>query len=659
MNNMLLDEYTDSFLESLKALKDKINQQKLSVQEKGHHGMGLHVRPLVGGNHGGGGGGGGGGGARMEQDATPKTGGLAVNGGEGIHPSILAALNSDNPPGGPRLQNARAGMGDLKLDNYMEDLVGLTGIAANKGSSLEKIKDALPKRAREEGEQFSPTPELRDLQKGGSALEWLYVNDNGEIDFSPERKKLHDQIVAYFVNGVIPSKNPTVIKMGGGTAAGKSSSIKEQKITTGGLSFDEIKPNGPKEKTSTVAINPDDVKAFMPEFIDMAKRRDPQAAAYVHEESSYIARRIKAAAMEAGANLLDDGVGNGSVAKIAKEIDGYRAAGYGVVGNYITVPALEAIRRSKGRYDHGDEIVDFNGETIKENGKPVKVHRFVPNSIILSSHANVANMALEVAPLFDSFRLVDNSDLGSVPKGRAAGLRVLAKSEEKGGPVIVAKSAADMNLDSGVQLQYKDGKAVVTKDQSPYLMAFARRAEVSKVGGQVLGPGKFDQFIAEIAKFTPGENSTGGTLPTKDFTAPIAASVLGSLFPESFNVSKKLIVKDGQLQFSDRDLTQSQINLAQRVTGKARQTWDAMLATDNAGTTGALLADYTNSRAVRAGMPAATPRFLREASTSESSATGEKSGARTFSTRKHLNVRTARIGDSPRDINVYGEFVIR
>lgn len=207
---------------------------------------------------------------------------------------------------------------------------------------------------------------------GGSAEQYLVKNADGSWGFTAERQALHDQIVNDALAGVPVSENPTYHVMGGGPAAGKSTMIER-----GGADV----PTGKQ----AVQVNPDDVKTHIPEY--NAMRGDPAAASFAHEESSYVAKRIQAAAFERGHDVVLDGTGDSSEKSINGKISTARAAGYRVVGNYATVPTDVAVERA--------------------NARGAKTGRYVPESVIRGTHSAVSQIFPKIAGNFDEVKLWD------------------------------------------------------------------------------------------------------------------------------------------------------------------------------------------------------------------------------------------------------------
>ena len=210
----------------------------------------------------------------------------------------------------------------------------------------------------------------------GSAGPHLIKNEQGQWEFTQERQALHDKIVSDAVDGVPTSANPTYYVMGGGPAAGKSSMLATGQV------------NVPQGKQAT-QVNADDVKTQLPEYKSMSSAGDLNAAAFSHEESSYLSKRIQSAGMERGTDVVLDGTGDSTAKSIGGKVDSARAQGYKVVGNYATVPTDVAIARA--------------------NDRGRKTGRYVPETVIRQTHAGVSSVFPQVAGKFDEINLFDTT----------------------------------------------------------------------------------------------------------------------------------------------------------------------------------------------------------------------------------------------------------
>jgi predicted ABC-type ATPase len=201
---------------------------------------------------------------------------------------------------------------------------------------------------------------------------------NGE--YTPERKKLHAQIVADIVasaGDTPPGEKPTVIIMGGGSAAGKST-LRDHLILPGMAQLG-YKP---------AIVDCDDVKEKIPEFKDFKRQDRSTAALRVHEESSDIASAATDQLVKAGKSFIMDGTMK-NAGKYKRRIEQFRKAGYEVQIIIADAPLHEAFRRANARAD----------ETGRE----------VPLDIIRESHAAVPRSLEELKGLVDDFAVFDTT----------------------------------------------------------------------------------------------------------------------------------------------------------------------------------------------------------------------------------------------------------
>jgi predicted ABC-type ATPase len=212
--------------------------------------------------------------------------------------------------------------------------------------------------------------ELRDLLDGdGSAAAHILQGADGQYRFTPQRAKLHAEIIEDTLKGAEPQANPRYNVMGGGPASGKSSM---EKAT-------------PELAKNAVLVNADEFKLALPEYAEMGTK----AAAHTHEESSYLVARATEESFARRLNVTLDGTGDASVAKLRGKIEAARDAGYTVHGHYISIPTDEAVDRAMAR--------------------AAKTGRLVPEKTIRDTHRKVSAVLPEVLDDFDSVVLWDNT----------------------------------------------------------------------------------------------------------------------------------------------------------------------------------------------------------------------------------------------------------
>lgn len=172
----------------------------------------------------------------------------------------------------------------------------------------------------------------------------------------------------------MPKGTRTVYMTGGGPASGK---------TTGLL-------NNPKagipDKHNAAHINPDDSKAVLPEFREGVKNDDKNAANYVHEESSYMAKEATTSSLQAGHDVVYDTTGDSGIEKLSGKVQVMRDSGAKhIVAHYATLDVDEAVKRSDARYEKAK--MEFK----KGKGPPP---RYVAHEYLRSQHDDVNRTAL-------------------------------------------------------------------------------------------------------------------------------------------------------------------------------------------------------------------------------------------------------------------------
>jgi predicted ABC-type ATPase len=218
----------------------------------------------------------------------------------------------------------------------------------------------------------------------------LRSSGGGRI-YTPERKLLHDQIIDSLLRERMPVENnkgememhpnpagqelkptgktPTALFLAGGSASGKTSA----------LGLEENKDVTPQ---SAVHVDPDEIKALIPEYVALVNEGDKFAAAAVHEESSDIAKRLLVEAMGRGLNVVRDGTGDSPGPKFANQIREMKRAGYEVHAFYVNAPIDVAVARSISRAQ--------------------KTGRYVPIPEVRAQHKNVSARFVEhIQPLVE------------------------------------------------------------------------------------------------------------------------------------------------------------------------------------------------------------------------------------------------------------------
>jgi predicted ABC-type ATPase len=232
---------------------------------------------------------------------------------------------------------------------------------------------------------------------------------DGHGHYTPERQALHQAIVNHYLQGTTPVNNPQAIVFGGGTASGKSTVAKAEKLG----------------EDNTVHVDADQIKTHLPEYKEGLVRGDANAAAISHEESSDISKMLMQRALSDKRNVLLDGTGNSSITSLEKKVVAMRNAGHEVVGRYVTVPTEVALTRAMERGN--------------------KTGRYVPETVIRGIHSSVSNifpLAVEKG-FFDRAELHDTSTAGKATKVMSSVGKKITVHNEKLWNSFLAKSAFD------------------------------------------------------------------------------------------------------------------------------------------------------------------------------------------------------------------------
>ena len=277
------------------------------------------------------------------------------------------------------------------------------------------------------GESITDPGLLKDFQ-GGSAADFLVDDGKGGFTFTPERQALHKEILDKLLEGYTPAKGrPRFNVMGGGPASGKS----------------VMEKSTPEISEGAVLVNPDVIKEMLPEAYHSGETTPSGVkvmdAPFVHEESSYLAKKLQSEAISRGISVTLDGTGNSKPEKLRGKLREARDAGFEVNAYYVTVDVGTALERSRAR--------------------GVKTGRSVPDFVIANTHASVSNTFDAVKDEFDTVKLYDTT-------GATPGNAFLVGSKEPGGRFKVADEERwKAFVDKGkVPPMDKDGKISLSGD---------------------------------------------------------------------------------------------------------------------------------------------------------------------------------------------------
>ncbi len=195
------------------------------------------------------------------------------------------------------------------------------------------------------------------------------------------RETLHENIIEEGLSKATPVEEPIVHFMGGGPASGKGTAIREGLI--------DVPDN-------IVVVDADEIKDALPEYRALIDDRSSRAAAYVHEESSYLSKEMFSESVGSGRNTQLDGTGDSSMEKLRSKVASAKEAssaqgGTKVIADYITIDTEEAVRRARRR--------------------AVQTGRSVPEEVVRETHASISKIFPDILDenLFDDVKLWDTA----------------------------------------------------------------------------------------------------------------------------------------------------------------------------------------------------------------------------------------------------------
>lgn len=200
--------------------------------------------------------------------------------------------------------------------------------------------------------------------------------------YTQERAVFQDNLIAGYLKPGSTNEGVSYF-MGGAPATGKSSILE-----TGVVKL----PKG------ILVVDPDRIKALLPEYREMVDRGNTLAAHKVHEESSTLSKQIVRNAAAQKLDIVADGVGDGSYESVVKKVEQQKAAGKKVIAEYVTIDTETSVERATAR--------------AKASG------REVPEDYIRAMHKEISKLVPRLAEngVFDELRLYNNEGArGSKP----------------------------------------------------------------------------------------------------------------------------------------------------------------------------------------------------------------------------------------------------
>lgn len=151
------------------------------------------------------------------------------------------------------------------------------------------------------------------------------IDENGDLHMDPDGKELEPD-----------PDGPKMLASGGGYAAGKGGSIK-------------LARKEGRVPESAITLDPDRIKAMLPEYQDALDADDPEGNLHTYREAWEIAQEVQRRAIDKKLNMIVDGVSDTSSDEIMQRVQGFTDAGYSATVLYTDIPTDEALKRAAGR----------------------------------------------------------------------------------------------------------------------------------------------------------------------------------------------------------------------------------------------------------------------------------------------------------------------
>jgi predicted ABC-type ATPase len=192
---------------------------------------------------------------------------------------------------------------------------------------------------------------------------YAHTGADGKRVYDESRRALHQKIVEDALAGLPSQESPHVLFMGGGYASGKGT-LRRRLASEG------------KVPEHALTLDPDEIKAQLPEFQHMAKEGDPEANLATYEEAWDIAQHLQREAMKRKVNMVVDGLSNTSPEDMLNRVKAFKDAGYGrAEAHYAHVPTDTAVKWAAAR--------------AAKPSRPAS-RRVIPETLMRATHRDVS-----------------------------------------------------------------------------------------------------------------------------------------------------------------------------------------------------------------------------------------------------------------------------
>jgi predicted kinase len=241
---------------------------------------------------------------------------------------------------------------------------------------------------------------LADARAKDLASEIRDTVDEGKEVWSDERDAAHNAIIEDLYGRAedVPCERKAIVA-GGLPGAGKTTVL----TAHAGVDLSQY-----------LMINPDSIKEELAEreMIPEIEGLSPmEASDLVHEECSYLAKRLAAKAQAEGKNIIWD-VTMSRTDKAIERIEALRESGYSQAeGIFVDVPIDASVRRAEARHRESHDAY-LAGHGL--GGRYIAKATILEHADSAWGSGNRRNFE-QLKPLFDAWRIYDNSVDGGLP----------------------------------------------------------------------------------------------------------------------------------------------------------------------------------------------------------------------------------------------------
>jgi thioredoxin reductase len=219
------------------------------------------------------------------------------------------------------------------------------------------------------------------------------VMRGGRRVYDESRRAVHEEIIQAFLrqssiatgakpgagerHTTVKGRKPQVFFTGGGFASGKGGVVGGEE----GSPPHKWLPqgNGTPEEPNPIVLDPDKIKAMLPEFGDLQRAGDPEANLRVYEEAWDIAQAILKRVQDEKLDVVVDGVGDTSPEEVLSRVNSFVQAGYDTPrGVYVFTDADKAVANARRRM-----------EKAIQAGKLESI-RYIPEDLMRDVHGDVS-----------------------------------------------------------------------------------------------------------------------------------------------------------------------------------------------------------------------------------------------------------------------------